>query len=238
MTTWQARVLTLYPEMFPGPMDTALAGKALSKGVWALDVVDIREYARDKHGTVDGAPSGGGPGMVLRADILADALDVSGEKDEISRPSIVLTPRGRPLTQERVKALAVGPGVTLICGRFEGIDQRVIEARELEEISVGDAVLSGGEIAAMMVLDACVRLLPGVMGDAASMEQESFEGDLLEFPQYTLPRQWEGYEIPEVLLSGHHGKIAEWRQKQAEADTKSRRPDLWDRYKARQDEND
>lgn len=238
MTTWQARVLTLYPEMFPGPMDTALAGKALSKGVWALDVVDIREYARDKHGTVDEAPSGGGPGMVLRADILADALDVSGEKDEISRPSIVLTPRGQPLTQKRVKALAAGPGVTLVCGRFEGIDQRVIEARELEEISVGDAVLSGGEIAAMMILDACVRLLPGVMGDAASMEQESFEGDLLEFPQYTLPRQWEGREIPEVLLSGHHGKIAEWRQKQAEADTKSRRPDLWDRYKARQDEND
>lgn len=227
---WQARVLTLYPEMFPGPLGASLTGKALENGLWALETLDIRNFAHDKHRSVDDTPAGGGSGMVLRADVVGAAIDQSlvGVPEDRERwPVICLSARGRPVTQARVARLAAGAGCTLLCGRFEGIDQRVLEARGVEEISVGDAVLTGGELPAMMLIDAAVRLMPGVLGTLESTEEESFTTGLLEHPQYTRPPEWEGRAIPEVLLSGHHAKIAEWRRSQAEETTKRRRPDLW-----------
>lgn len=227
---WRARVLTLYPEMFPGPLGVSLTGKALENGLWALETLDIRAFAHDKHRTVDDTPAGGGPGMVLRADVVSAAIDQSlvGVPEDRERwPVICLSARGRPVTQARVQALAAGEGATFLCGRFEGIDQRVLEAHEVEEISVGDAVLTGGELPAMMLIDAAVRLLPGVLGALESTEEDSFSAGLLEHPQYTRPPEWEGRAIPEVLLSGHHAKIAEWRRSRAEETTKERRPDLW-----------
>jgi tRNA (guanine37-N1)-methyltransferase len=224
-TMWRATVLTLFPEMFPGPLGVSLAGKALASGLWALDARDIRESATDRHRSVDDTPAGGGPGMVLRADVLAAAIDAAGVPPD--RPRLLMSPRGRPLTQSRVMELAGGPGPLVVCGRFEGVDQRVIDARRLEEISVGDYVLSGGEIAAMALLDACVRLLPGVMGKLESGTDESFSDGLLEYPQYTRPQAFEGRTIPETLISGDHAKVAAWRLAEAEALTKLRRPDLW-----------
>ena len=222
---WHATVLTLFPEMFPGPLGVSLAGKALASGLWALEARDIRDSATDRHRSVDDTPAGGGPGMVLRADVLAAAIDAADSAPD--RPRLLMSPRGRPLTQSRVAELAAGPGPMIVCGRFEGIDQRAIEARGLEEVSVGDYVLSGGEIAAMALIDACVRLLPGVMGKLASGADESFSDGLLEYPQYTRPQEFEGRPIPEILLSGDHARVAAWRQAEAEALTKSRRPDLW-----------
>lgn len=227
--TFSATVLTLYPEMFPGPLGVSLAGRALAEAKWSMDAVQIRDFAADKHRTVDDTPAGGGAGMVLRVDVLAKAIDharggVSG------RPVIALTPRGKPLTQARVQELAAGPGVILVCGRFEGFDERIFEGRAVEEVSVGDIVLSGGECAALMLLDACIRLLPGVMGAALSGHEESFENGLLEYPHYTRPQEWEGRVIPEVLRSGDHAKIAEWRKRRSEDDTRLRRPDLWERH--------
>lgn len=223
--TWCATVLTLFPEMFPGPLGVSLAGRALASGLWSLEARDIRASAGDRHRSVDDTPAGGGPGMVLRADVLAKAIDAA----EISadRPKLLMSPRGRPLAQSRVTELAAGPGPLIACGRFEGVDQRVIEARGLEEVSIGDYVLSGGEIAAMALIDACVRLLPGVMGKLESSEDESFSAGLLEYPQYTRPQDFEGRPIPEILLSGDHAKVAAWRRAEAEALTKARRPDLW-----------
>jgi len=222
-------VLTLFPEMFPGPLGFSLAGRALEEERWALETVDIRGFARDKHRSVDDTPAGGGAGMVMRADVLAAAIDaVHGPSDE--RPLIYLSPRGKPLDQARVRSLAEGPGAVLLCGRFEGIDQRVIEARGLEEVSLGDFVLSGGESAALALLDAVIRLLPGVMGKEASGEEESFETGLLEYPHYTRPPVFEGREIPEILTYAHHGRIAEWRRQEAEKLTRERRPDLWEKY--------
>jgi tRNA (guanine37-N1)-methyltransferase len=226
---WTATVLTLFPEMFPGPLGLSLAGRALAEGRWALETVDIRRFARDKHATVDDAPFGGGPGMVMRPDVVDAAL---ASLPDDGRPAIFLTPRGRLIDQARIKALAEGPGVALLCGRYEGIDARVIEARGLEELSLGDFVLSGGEIAALAVIDAAVRLLPGVVGDAASLEEESFAQGLLEYPHYTRPQEWKGRAVPEVLASGHHEKIRAWRLAQAETLTRERRPDLWARYAA------
>jgi len=223
--TWRATVLTLFPDMFPGPLGVSLAGKALSAGLWALEARDIRDSATDKHRSVDDTPAGGGPGMVLRADVLAAAIDAAD--DGQPRPRLLMSPRGRPLTQSRVAELAAGPGPLIVCGRFEGIDQRVIEARALEEVSIGDYVLSGGEIAAMALIDACVRLLPGVMGKQASGEDESFSEGLLEYPQYTRPQEFEGRTIPETLTSGDHAKVAAWRRAESEALTRARRPDLW-----------
>jgi tRNA (guanine37-N1)-methyltransferase len=223
--TWRATILTLFPEMFPGPLGTSLAGKALATGLWELEARDIRAVATDKHRTVDDTPAGGGPGMVLRADILAAAIDAADIAPD--RPRLLMSPRGRPLTQSRVVELAAGPGPLIVCGRFEGIDQRVIDARNLEEVSVGDYVLSGGEIAAMALIDACVRLLPGVMGKVASGTEESFSEGLLEYPQYTRPQVFEGRTIPEILNSGDHAKVASWRRAESEALTRSRRPDLW-----------
>ncbi|SEH82654.1 tRNA (guanosine(37)-N1)-methyltransferase TrmD [Tardiphaga sp. OK245] len=222
---WRATVLTLFPEMFPGPLGISLAGKALASGLWVLEARDIRASATDKHRSVDDTPAGGGPGMVLRADVLAAAID-SVEASE-GRPKLVMSPRGRPLTQARVAELAAGPGPLIVCGRFEGIDQRVIDARGLEEVSIGDYVLSGGEIGAMTLIDACVRLLPGVMGKLASGTDESFSDGLLEYPQYTRPQTFEGRQIPDVLISGDHAKVAKWRLAEAEALTQERRPDLW-----------
>ena len=230
-------VLTLFPEMFPGPLGVSLPGNGLEKGIWSLETVDIRDFASDKHRSVDDTPSGGGPGMVMRADILGKAIDFVQEKDEVERPAIYLSPRGKPLTQSRVKKLAEGPGVTLLCGRFEGVDERVIKARHLEEVSIGDFILCGGEVAAMALLEATVRLLPGVLGKGESAEDESFENDLLEYPQYTRPAVWEEMEIPDVLTSGHHGKVEAWRRAEAEKITKERRPDLWARYQAARDED-
>ncbi len=227
---WRACVLTLFPEMFPGPLGISLAGKALAAGTWSLDANDIRAHATDRHRSVDDTPAGGGAGMVLRADILARAIDAVAD----ARPKLLMSPRGLPLTQARVASLAQGPGVTIVCGRFEGVDERVIAARGLEEVSVGDYVLSGGEIAAMIVLDACVRLLPGVLGAAESAQDESFSHGLLEYPQYTRPQEFEGAVIPEILTSGDHAKVAAWRQAQAEALTRARRPDLWAVHQARQ----
>jgi len=227
---WRAGVLTIVPEIFPGPLGASLAGKALVAGAWSLDVVDIRAFATDKHRTVDDTPAGGGPGMVMKADVLGRAIDAAAAD---ARPRLLMSPRGLPLTQARVEALAAGPGVVLICGRFEGVDERVIAGRGLEEVSVGDYVLSGGEIAAMALIDACVRLLPGVMGAAASGDEESFTGGLLEYPQYTRPQVWEDRPIPDVLLSGDHGKIAAWRRAEAERLTKERRPDLWAAFRRR-----
>ncbi|MDR3498672.1 MAG: tRNA (guanosine(37)-N1)-methyltransferase TrmD [Parvibaculum sp.] len=224
---WAATVLTLFPEMFPGPLGLSLAGRALASGVWKLDAVDIRDFATDRHRTVDGTPSGGGPGMVMRADVVAAAVDAM---HSAAKPLIYLSPRGKRLTQARVRALAEGPGVTLLCGRFEGLDERVIEARAMEEVSLGDFVLSGGEPAALALLDAVVRLLPGVMGAAASGEEESFESGLLEYPHYTRPQVFEGREIPEVLTSGDHARVARWRREEAERLTRERRPDLWEKF--------
>ncbi len=228
--SWTARILTLFPGMFPGPLGSSLAGKALEAGKWSLETLDIRDFASDKHRSVDDTPAGGGPGMVMRADVLARAIDFTETGKEKNWPLIYLSPRGRPFDQARARELSRADGVVLICGRFEGIDERVLEAREIEEMSVGDYVLSGGEPAAMVVLDAIVRLLPGVVGAAEALEEESFEKGLLEYPHYTRPADWEGRRIPEVLLSGHHGKIAEWRRKKAEELTRHRRPDLWARY--------
>ena len=222
---WRATVLTLFPEMFPGPLGVSLAGRALSSGVWALETRDIRDSATDKHRSVDDTPAGGGPGMVLRADILAKAIDDAHSATD--RPRLLMSPRGRPLTQSKVAELAAGPGPLIVCGRFEGVDQRVIDARALEEVSVGDYVLSGGEIAAMALLDACVRLLPGVMGKLASAHEESFSAGLLEYPQYTRPQDFEGRPIPDTLVSGDHAKIEAWRRAESEALTRARRPDLW-----------
>jgi tRNA (guanine37-N1)-methyltransferase len=227
---WRASVLTIFPDIFPGPLGASLAGKALAAGAWSLDVADIRAFATDKHRSVDDTPAGGGPGMVMKADILGRAIDAIATDQ---RPRLLLSPRGVPLTQARVETLAAGAGVVLVCGRFEGIDERVIAARSLEEISIGDYVLSGGEVAAMVLIDACVRLLPGVMGAIASRTEESFTEGLLEYPQYTRPQLWEGQPIPEVLLSGDHGKIAAWRRSQAERLTRARRPDLWARHSGR-----
>jgi tRNA (guanine37-N1)-methyltransferase len=223
--TFRATVLTLFPEMFPGPLGFSLAGRALADGVWSLEARDIRASATDRHRSVDDTPAGGGPGMVLRADVLAAAIDAASPADD-PRPRLLMSPRGRPLSQARVSELATGPGALIVAGRFEGVDQRVIEARQLEEVSIGDYVLSGGEIAAMALLDACVRLLPGVMGNAASGASESFADNLLEYPHYTRPQVFEGRPIPEVLTSGDHGKIAAWRRAEAERLTAERRPDL------------
>jgi tRNA (guanine37-N1)-methyltransferase len=222
---WRATVLTIFPEMFPGPLGVSLAGKALAAGLWALEAVDIRVHATDKHRSVDDTPAGGGPGMVMRADVVARAIDASVAEGD-ARPRLLMSPRGTPLTQARVAALATGPGALILCGRFEGIDQRVIEGRNLEEVSGGDYVLSGGEIAALALLDACVRLLPGVMGKEASGAEESFAHGLLEYPHYTRPQLWEGRAIPEVLTSGDHAKVAAWRRAEAERLTRARRPDL------------
>jgi tRNA (guanine37-N1)-methyltransferase len=222
---WRATVLTLFPEMFPGPLGISLAGKALAFGLWALEARDIRASATDKHRSVDDTPAGGGPGMVLRADVLAAAIDAAEAPPAL--PRLLMSPRGRPLTQSRVRELAAGPGALIVCGRFEGIDQRVIEARGLEEVSIGDYVLSGGEIAAMALIDACVRLLPGVMGKVESAAEESFSQSLLEYPQYTRPQVFEGQSIPEILTSGDHARVAAWRRAEAEALTRARRPDLW-----------
>jgi tRNA (guanine37-N1)-methyltransferase len=232
-TIWRATVLTLFPEMFPGPLGVSLAGKALAVGLWALEARDIRASATDRHRSVDDTPAGGGPGMVLRADVLAaaiDAADVASDRPmdrPTDRPRLLMSPRGGPLTQSRVAELAAGPGPLIVCGRFEGVDQRVIEGRGLEEVSIGDYVLSGGEIAALALIDACVRLLPGVMGKLASGTDESFSEGLLEYPQYTRPQEFEGRPIPDILLSGDHARVAAWRRTQAEALTKARRPDLW-----------
>ena len=225
MTAWQAAVLALFPEMFPGPLGLSLSGRALEDGLWRLSATNIRDFARDKHRSVDDTPAGGGAGMVLRADVAAAAIDAAAAAHP-GLPRIYLSPRGMPLTQERVRGLAGGPGVLLFCGRFEGLDQRAIDARGLEEISIGDYVLSGGEIAAMVLIDACVRLLPGVIGAEASLGEESFEAGLLEYPHYTRPRVWEGREIPQELLSGDHARIARWRREEAERLTRERRPDL------------
>jgi tRNA (guanine37-N1)-methyltransferase len=230
---WRATVLTLFPEMFPGPLGVSLAGKALALGLWNLEARDIRDSATDRHRSVDDTPAGGGPGMVLRADVLAaaiDAADLAPERPNErpkARPRLLMSARGRPLTQSRVVELAAGPGPLIVCGRFEGVDQRVIAARGLEEVSVGDYVLSGGEIAAMALIDACVRLLPGVMGKLSSGAEESFSDGLLEYPQYTRPQEFEGQQIPEILISGDHAKVAAWRLAEAQALTRARRPDLW-----------
>ena len=227
--TWRASILTIFPEMFPGPLGVSLAGKALASQLWALDVTDIRDHATDRHRTVDDTPAGGGPGMVMKPDVLARALDaVQDDK----RPRLLMSPRGAPLTQARVSELASGGGVTIVCGRFEGVDERLIAARQLEEISLGDFVLSGGEIAACALIEACVRLIPGVIGKEASAADDSFSHGLLEYPQYTKPALFEGAPIPEVLTSGDHAKVAQWRRAQAEKLTRERRGDLWALYQA------
>ncbi|MFT4181521.1 MAG: tRNA (guanosine(37)-N1)-methyltransferase TrmD [Rhizobium sp.] len=222
--SFRATILTLYPEMFPGHLGTSLAGKAMERGQWSLDTVQIRDFATDKHRTVDDTPAGGGAGMVLKPDVLARAIDHASEND--NRPRLLMSPRGKPLTQKRVRELADGEGVIIVCGRFEGVDQRVIDGRDLEEVSIGDYILSGGEPAALILLDAIVRILPGVMGNDLSGLHESFEGGLLEHPQYTRPQMWEEREIPAVLTSGNHGAIAKWQRQEAEKLTKERRPDL------------
>ena len=224
--TFAATILTLYPDMFPGPLGLSLAGRALAEGRWSLDARNIRDFATDRHSTVDGTPAGGGAGMVLRADILAAAID----SVPADRPILAMTPRGAPLTQARVRSLADGPGVTILCGRFEGFDERIFAAREIEEVSIGDYILSGGEMGALVLLDACIRLLPGVMGAASSGVDESFETGLLEYPHYTRPFEWEGRTIPEVLRSGDHARISAWRKSMAETETRLRRPDLWERH--------
>tara|TARA_R110000782_G_scaffold78276_9_gene155712 strand:- start:149783 stop:150580 length:798 start_codon:yes stop_codon:yes gene_type:complete len=264
--TFAAQILTLYPEMFPGPLGVSLAGRALDEGIWSCDPIQIRDFAADKHRTVDDTPAGGGAGMVLRCDVLANAVDEAERRmadrlrsgraqsrDELSRgpagvsasldtngdfsaPILAMTPRGTPITQQRIRALASGPGVTLLCGRFEGFDERIFEARQqIEQVSLTDIILSGGEMAALTLLDACIRLLPGVMGAASSGIEESFESGLLEYPHYTRPQEWEGHMIPEVLRSGDHAKIAAWRKQRAEDDTRLRRPDLWERHRGVRD---
>jgi tRNA (guanine37-N1)-methyltransferase len=223
---FRATILTLYPEMFPGPLGLSLSGKALASGTWALEVRNIREHGVGAHRLVDDTPAGGGAGMVLRPDVLANAIDAALTPGD-DRPRLLMSPRGVPLSQARVRALSQGPGALIVCGRFEGVDERVIEARRLEEVSVGDYVLSGGEIAAMVLLDACVRLLPGVMGAEESAAEESFDENLLEYPHYTRPQDFEGRAIPDILNSGHHAKISKWRRVQSERLTRERRPDLW-----------
>ncbi|WP_370174034.1 tRNA (guanosine(37)-N1)-methyltransferase TrmD [Sphingobium abikonense] len=227
--SFTAQILTLYPEMFPGPLGVSLAGRALGEGKWACDPIQIRDFAADKHRTVDDTPAGGGAGMVLRADVLGKAVDHVLEKRP-DLPVLAMTPRGQPITQARVRDLAAGPGATILCGRFEGFDERIFDARPIEQVSMGDIILSGGEMAALLLLDACVRLLPGVMGAASSGVEESFETGLLEYPHYTRPVEWEGRTIPQVLRSGDHAKIAAWRKQRAEDDTRLRRPDLWERH--------
>ena len=226
---WRASVLTLFPDAFPGVLGASIIGGAEKSGLWQLETVDIRDFSVNRHRTVDSPPSGGGPGMVLKPDVAAKAIDSVATGND-SRPLIYLTPRGKPLTQSRVRELASGPGLIAFCGRFEGLDERVIEGRQMEEISIGDFVLAGGEVAAQVMIEACVRLLPGVLGDAQSASEESFEEGLLEYPLYTKPREFEGRAIPEVLLSGDHKKIAAWRRQQSEEITKARRPDLWTAY--------
>ncbi len=239
--TFQAQILTLYPEMFPGPLGVSLAGRALAEGKWSCSPIQIRDFATDKHKTVDDTPAGGGAGMVLRADVIAAAVDFAVEEmaqhpargniDEgLYAPILAMTPRGAPITQARIREIAQGPGVTILCGRFEGFDERIFDARNIEQVSVGDIILSGGEPAALMILDACIRLLPGVMGAACSGVDESFENGLLEYPQYTRPPTWEGRTIPQVLRSGDHAKVEAWRKAMSEADTRLRRPDLWERH--------
>ena len=225
---WTATVLTILPDMFPGPLGASLIGQALSEAIWALDVIDIREFATDKHRSVDDTPAGGGAGMVMRADVAGPALEAAIARAG-DAPRIYLSPRGRPFDQAEARRLAEGPGATILCGRFEGLDERVIDEYALSEVSLGDYVLAGGEVAAMVLIEATVRLLSGVAGNAASLGEESFEAGLLEYPQYTRPRDWRGRAIPDVLLSGDHGRIAEWRRAQAEALTRARRPDLWAR---------
>lgn len=230
--TFAAIILTLYPEMFPGPLGLSLAGRALERGDWRCETVQIRDFATDRHRTVDDTPAGGGAGMVLKADVLVAALD----SVPAGQPMLAMTPRGTPITQERIRQIASGPGITLICGRFEGFDERFFEARpQIEQVSLADIVLSGGEPAALAILDACIRLLPGVMGAPSSGHEESFEDGLLEYPQYTRPQEWEGRTIPEVLRSGDHAKIAAWRKARSEDDTRLRRPDLWERYRNARD---
>jgi len=229
---WRASILTIFPEMFPGPLASSLAGKALASSIWSLDCHDIRASATDRHRTVDDTPAGGGPGMVMKADVLARALDTVPHD---RRPRLLMSPRGKPFTQRRAWDLANGQGAVIVCGRFEGVDERLIEARGLEEISLGDFVLSGGEVAALALIDACVRLLPGVMGKQASAAEESFSEGLLEYPQYTRPPVFEGLTIPEVLTSGDHAKVAQWRHAEAEKLTKERRPDLWAAYQSRKE---
>ncbi|OQW73881.1 MAG: tRNA (guanosine(37)-N1)-methyltransferase TrmD [Proteobacteria bacterium ST_bin13] len=224
--TFAATILTLYPDMFPGPLGQSIAGRALAEAKWSCNAVNIRDFATDKHRTVDDTPAGGGAGMVLRADVVAAALDSVAD----DRPILAMTPRGAPLTQARVRSLAAGPGAIVLCGRFEGFDERIFDARPIEQLSIGDYVLSGGEMGALVLLDACIRLLPGVMGAASSGVDESFETGLLEYPHYTRPPMWEGRTIPEVLRSGDHARISAWRKLMAETDTRLRRPDLWERH--------
>ena len=231
--SWTASVLTILPAMFPGPLDASLVGRARAQVAWALDTIDIRDFATGKHRSVDDTPAGGGPGMVMRADVLASAIDAAAAQAPKGRPVIAMTPRGKKLTQARVRELAKGAGVIVLCGRFEGMDERLFARRKIEEISLGDFVLAGGEIAAMALIEACVRLMPGVIGDQASTQEESFEQGLLEYPHYTRPQAFEGLEIPAVLTSGHHAEIAKWRRAQAEAITRERRPDLWAAYCAK-----
>jgi tRNA (guanine37-N1)-methyltransferase len=228
--SWTATILTLFPEMFPGPLQYSLAGKALAAGLWALDLRDLRNWATDRHRTVDDSPAGGGPGMVMKPDVLAAAIDAIGDEE---RPRLLMSPRGEPLTQAFVRELAAGPGAVIVCGRFEGVDERVIERRSLREISLGDFVLSGGEPAAIALIDSAVRLLPGVMGKSESGNEESFEDGLLEHPHYTRPKLWEGLAIPDVLTSGDHKAIAQWKLKKRQELTQTRRPDLWDAYRKR-----
>ena len=227
--TFAATILTLYPEMFPGPLRLSLAGRALEEQKWSLDTIQIRDFAADKHRTVDDTPADGGAGMVLKADVLAAAID-NARMQNPNAPVLAMTPRGKPISQARIRELVAGPGVIILCGRFEGFDERIFEGRDVEEVSVGDIVLSGGEPAALMILDACIRLLPGVMGAASSGTEESFEQGLLEYPQYTRPQEWEGRTIPEVLRSGDHAKISAWRKAMSEDHTRLRRPDLWERH--------
>jgi tRNA (guanine37-N1)-methyltransferase len=226
--SFDATILTLYPDMFPGPLGASLSGDALARGLWSLEARNIRDHGLGRHRTVDDTPAGGGVGMVLRCDVLASAIDAAVPEGD-PRPKLLMSPRGKPLRQERVRELAAGPGIVIVCGRFEGVDERVIEGRALEEVSIGDYVLSGGEIAALVLLDACIRLLPGVMGKEASGHEESFEGNLLEYPQYTRPRAWEERPIPDVLIGGNHAAIEKWRRAEAERITRERRPDLLER---------
>jgi len=228
---WRATVLTIFPELFPGPLGASLAGKAHANGLWSLTAVDIRDFATDKHRSVDDTPAGGGPGMIMKADVLGRAIDAAAD----DRPRLLMSPRGRPLIQEWVRELARGPGIAAVCGRFEGVDERVIIGRGLIEVSIGDYVLAGGELAAMVLIEACVRLIPGVMGKESSGAEESFSANLIEYPQFTRPQVWEGRAIPEVLTSGDHGKVEAWRREEAERLTRERRPDLWAAYRADQE---
>ncbi|MEP3224619.1 MAG: tRNA (guanosine(37)-N1)-methyltransferase TrmD [Parasphingorhabdus sp.] len=234
--TFTAQILTLYPEIFPGPLGTSLAGRALEDGKWSCDPIQMRDFATDKHKSVDDTPAGGGAGMVLRADVMASAVDHS-LRQQPNAPILAMTPRGKPLKQARVRKIAQGPGVTILCGRFEGFDERIFDARPIEEVSIGDYILSGGEMGALVLLDACIRLLPGVMGASSSGDDESFETGLLEYPQFTRPQKWEGRVIPEVLRSGDHAKIAAWRKQRAEEDTRLRRPDLWEHHRDAPDQS-